>query len=58
MGTKTPTRRDARVGASAPLVAPEQGDDGFPPELEAFLDAFVDMIVEDLIAHPPPEDGE
>jgi hypothetical protein len=43
--------RPAIGGARRPV---EVDHERFPEALEPFLDAFVDLIVEDLLANPPP----
>ena len=50
--TRDETHDGATTTDSQPVRTQLDADD---PRLDAFLDAFVDLIVADLLAHPPEE---
>jgi hypothetical protein len=52
-GDPPPAGSVANVCLPDTLLARADAGKGVPAELEPFLDAFVDMIVEDLLALPP-----
>jgi hypothetical protein len=51
-----PERSASRARRSKVRTRPRDDDHKLTPVLEPFMNAFVDMIVEDLLARPPEED--